>query len=72
MEKIKWREKVTNERVLELIQKIKTFLNNNLLRKANWNGYIVRRNCLLRDVIGGQMTVVTVVVLYSTTGLEEL
>ena len=49
MEKIKWSEKVTNEQVLDRI-------NNILRRKANWIGHILRRNCLLRDAIEGQMT----------------
>ena len=31
-------------------------LNNILLRKANWIGHILRRNCLLHDSIEGQMT----------------
>ena len=46
MEKIKWPEKVTNERIVEK----RTFLNNILSI-----GHILRRNCLLHDVIG-QMT----------------
>ena len=56
MEKIKWSEKVTNEQVLERIGEKRTLLNNILCRKANWIGHILRRNCLLRDVIEGQMT----------------
>ena len=50
---LKWSEKVTNEQVLERIGEI---LNNILCRKANWIGHIFRRNCLLHDVIEGQMT----------------
>ena len=30
-------------------------LNNTVLRKANWNGYILRRNYLLHDGIEEQM-----------------
>jgi hypothetical protein len=56
MEKIKWSEKVTNEQVLERIGEKGTLLNNILRRKINWFGHILRRNCLLRDTIGGQMT----------------
>ena len=55
MEKIKWSEKVTNKQVLDLIGEKRTLLNNILHRKANWIGHILRRNCLLRDVIEGQM-----------------
>ena len=43
MEKIKWSE---NEEVLERIGEKRT-----LRRKGNWIGHILRRNCLLRDVI---------------------
>ena len=55
MEKIKWSEKVTNE-ILDRIGEKKTLLNNILRRKVNWIGHILRRNCLLDDVIEGQTT----------------
>ena len=55
MEKIKWSEKVTNEQVLDRIGEKRTLLNNILLRKSIWIGHIMRRNCLLRDDIEGQM-----------------
>jgi hypothetical protein len=56
MEKIKLSEKVTNEQVIGRIGEKRTLLNNILRRKANWIGHILRRNCLLHDVIEGQMT----------------
>ena len=56
MEKIKWREKVTNEQVLDRIGEKRTLINNILRRKAYWIGHILRRNCLLHDVIERQMT----------------
>ena len=34
----------------------RALLNNILRRKANWIGYIRRRNCFFHDVIEGQMT----------------
>jgi hypothetical protein len=55
MEKIKWSENVTNEQVLDRIGEKKTLLNNSLRRKVNWIGHSLRRNCLLHDVIEGQM-----------------
>ena len=55
MEKIKWSEKVTNEQVLDRIREKRKLLNNVLRRKVNWIGHILRRNCLLHDVIEGQM-----------------
>ena len=47
--------KVTNEEVLERIGDKNTLLNNILRRKANWIGYILRRNFLHLDAIEGQM-----------------
>ena len=49
-------EKVTNEEVLDLIGEKRTLLNIILRRKANWIGHILRRNCLLHEIIEGQMT----------------
>ena len=56
MEKIKWPEKVNNEQVPDRTGEKRTLLNNILRRKANWIGHILRRNCLFRDVIEGQIT----------------
>ena len=39
----------------EHVGKKRRILNNNLHRKVNWIGHILRRNCLLRDAIDGQM-----------------
>ena len=47
---------VSNEQVLEHIGEKRTLPNNILRRKANWIGRILRRNCLLHDVIEGQVT----------------
>ena len=55
MENIKWSVKVTKE-VLRCIGDKRTLLNNILHRKVIWVGHIVKRNCLLHDVIAGQMT----------------
>ena len=51
MRQIEWPEKVINEEILERIGQKRTILNNILRRKANRNGYIMRINCLLHDVI---------------------
>ena len=45
MEKIKWPEKVSDER----IGKTRALLNNILGRKVNWIG------CILRDAVEGQL-----------------
>ena len=72
MEKIKWSEKVTNEQVLDRIREKRTLLNNILRRKVNWIGHILRRNCLLLDVIEGQMTEVKGVGRRRTQLLDDL
>ena len=51
-----WSEKVTEDEVLERIGKKRTLLNNILRRKAYWRRHILRRNTLLHEAIGGQMT----------------
>ena len=56
MEWIKWSETVTSEEILERIGEKRTLINNILLRKANWLGHILRRNCLLHDATDVQMT----------------
>ena len=50
--------RLTNEKVLDRIGEKRTLLNtrNILRRKANWICHILRINCLLHDVIEGQMT----------------
>ena len=55
MEKIKWSEIITNGQVLERVRE-RILLNDILRKKANLIGHILRRNCLLHDVIEGQMT----------------
>ena len=72
MEKIKWSEKVTNEQVLDRIGEKRTLVNNILRRKANWISHIPRRNCLLHDVIEGQMTEVKGVGRRRTQLLDDL
>jgi hypothetical protein len=47
-------EKVTYG-VIERIGEKRTLLNNILRRKVNWIGHILRRNCLLHDVIERQI-----------------
>ena len=44
------------EQVLGRTGEKRTLLNNILRRKANWIGYILRRNCLLHGTIEAQMT----------------
>jgi hypothetical protein len=44
---------VRNEEVLLRVKKQRNILHEINKRKANWIGYILRRNCLLRQVIEG-------------------
>jgi hypothetical protein len=55
MEKIKWTEKITNEEVLSRVDEKRTILDTIFQRKKNWIGHILRRNCLLHDVIEGKL-----------------
>ena len=71
IENIKCSEKVTNEQLLDRIGEKRTLLNN-LRRKANWIGHILRRNYLLHDAIKGQMTEVKGVGRKRTQLLDDL
>ena len=72
MEKIKWSEKVTNEHVLDRIGEKRTLQNNILRKKATWIGHTLRSNCLLHNVIQGQMTEVKGVGRRRTRLLDDL
>ena len=51
MEKISWTDHVRNEEVLLRINEQRNILHEIRKRKANWIGNILRRNCLLKQVI---------------------
>jgi hypothetical protein len=55
MEKIIWTDYVRNEDVLLTVKGQRNILNEIRKRKANWIGYILRRNCLLQRVIEGKI-----------------
>jgi hypothetical protein len=55
MEKIGWTEHVRNEEVLRRVKEQRNILHEISKRKANWIGHILRRNCLLRQVIEGKI-----------------
>jgi hypothetical protein len=54
MEKISWTDRVRNE-VLLRVKEQRNILYKISKRKANWIGHILRRNCLLHQVIGGKI-----------------
>ena len=55
MEKISWTDHVRNEGVLFRVNGQRNILHEIRKRKANWIGHILRRNCLLKQVIEGQI-----------------
>ena len=55
MEKISWTNHVRNEEVLLRVNEQRNVLHQIRKRKANWIGHILRRNCLLQQVIEGKI-----------------
>ena len=55
MEKISWTDHVRNEEVLIRVNEQRNILHEIRKRKANWIGHILRRNCLLQQVIEGKI-----------------
>ena len=55
MEKISWIDNVRNEEVLFRVDEQRNILREIRKRKANWIGHILRRNCLLKQVIEGKI-----------------
>ena len=51
MEKISWTDLVINEEVLLRVKEQRNILHDVSKRKANWIGHILRRNCLLQQVV---------------------
>jgi hypothetical protein len=54
MEKISWVGHVRNEELLR-VKEQRNILHEISKRKANWIGHILRRNCLLRQVMEGKV-----------------
>jgi hypothetical protein len=55
MEKISWTDHVRNEEVLLRVSEQRNILHEIRKQKANWIGHILRRNCLLKEVIEGKI-----------------
>ena len=55
MEKISWTDHVGNEEVLLRVNEQRNILREIRNWKANWIGHILRRNCLLKQVIEGNI-----------------
>ena len=54
MEKISWTDHVRNE-VLLRVNEQRNILHDIRKRKANWIGHILRRNCLVKQIIEGKI-----------------
>ena len=55
LEKISWTDHVRNEEVLLSVNEQRNILHEIRKWKANWIGHILRRNCLLKQVIEGKI-----------------
>jgi hypothetical protein len=55
MEKISWTDHVRNEEALLRVKEQRNILHEISKRKANWIGHILRRSCLLQQVIEGKL-----------------
>jgi len=55
MEKISWTDHVRNEEVLLRVKEQGNILREIRKWKTNWIGHILRRNCLLQQVIEGKI-----------------
>jgi hypothetical protein len=53
--KISWTDHVRNEEVLFRVNEERIILHEIRKRKVNWIGHILRRNCLLKQVIAGKI-----------------
>ena len=51
MEKINWRDKITNEQVLEIVKEKRTLIDVIRSRKKKWIGQELRGNGLLKEII---------------------
>ena len=55
MEKINWRDKITNEQVLEIVKEKRTLIDVRRSRKKKWIGHVLRGNGLLKEIIEGRI-----------------
>ena len=55
MGEISWTDRVRNEEVLLRVNEQRNILHETRKRKANWIGHILCRNCLLKQVIEGNI-----------------
>jgi hypothetical protein len=51
MEKISWTDRVRNEEVIHRVKGERNIVHTIKRRKANWIGHILRRNCILNQLL---------------------
>ena len=60
MEKISWTDRVRNEKVLHRVKEERNILRTTKRRKANWIGHVLRRKCLVKHIIEGNIGAIQV------------
>ena len=55
MEKLSWTDHVRNEEVFLRVNEQRNILHEIRNRKANWIGHILRKKCLLKQVMLGKI-----------------
>ena len=55
MERESWRDKKTNEKVLEAVIEKRSIVEKITSRKKNWIGHVLRGDSLVKDLIEGRM-----------------
>ncbi|KAJ4429397.1 hypothetical protein ANN_21554 [Periplaneta americana] len=55
MERVEWTDRIRNEAVLERVGEERMMLKLIRMRKRNWLGHWLRRNCLLKDALEGMV-----------------
>jgi hypothetical protein len=55
MKKISWTDRVRNEEVLHRVKEERNIIHTVKRRKAIWIGCILRRNCVLKNIIEGKI-----------------
>ena len=55
MEKISWTDRVRNKEAVHRVKEERNDLHTRKRRKDSWIGHMLRRNCLLKQVIEGKI-----------------
>ena len=55
LERVSWRERISNEEVLTMVNETRCLIRTICQRKKNWIGHVLRGDGLLKDVLEGRM-----------------